>query len=199
MSAAVLALICRLLFRLQVFGRENIPRDGAILIARHRSYWDIPLLAVACGGRQQIAFVARRSLIKENPLIGIFVLLYAIPIDREKFRGSDYRRVLQAISSRRLVAVFPEGTTKGAELPKAGVVRFAERTGQKVLPVKIALQGPYPPRYPFRFPRVAVYISKPFHLDELRATLPTGLGRKECEARLSQMVMERIDSIDEER
>jgi 1-acyl-sn-glycerol-3-phosphate acyltransferase len=194
MAVATLSLICRLLFRLRVFGRGNIPPDGAILIARHRSYWDIPFLAVACGGRRQISFVARRSLIKENPLIGLFILLYTIPIDRENFRQSDYRKVLQAVSSRRLVGVFPEGTTKGA-VPKIGVVRFAERTGQKILPVKIVTRGPYPPRYPFRFPRAEVRIGHPFYLEELSATLPADLDRKEREARLSRMVMERIDSI----
>ncbi|MCR4403818.1 MAG: 1-acyl-sn-glycerol-3-phosphate acyltransferase [Candidatus Acetothermia bacterium] len=195
MSVAVVALACKLLFRLRVEGREKIPDDGAILIARHRSYWDIPIIAVACGARRRISFVARRSLIRENPLIGIFVLLYAIPIDRENFRPTDYRRVLQAISAGQLVGIFPEGTTKGAA-PKIGVVRFAEKTGQKLLPVKIVTHGPYPPRYPFGFPRAEIYIGRPFRLQELAEELPPGLDRREREARLTLMMMERIDTGD---
>jgi len=197
LGVGVLWPVCRLLFRLRVHGRKNLPKpgDGAILIARHRSYWDIPLLAVAVGWRRQISFVARKSLIQENPFIGLFVKLYAIPIDREHFRRSDYRNVLKAITAQKLVGIFPEGTTKGAEFPKTGVVRFAARTGQKILPVRLLAHGPYPPRYPFRFPRIEVRIGRPFHLEELERELPPVLEGKERERRLSLMLMERIEAV----
>jgi len=191
----LLRLVAQALFRLRVFGRGNIPQDGAILIARHRSYWDVLLLAIALGGRRRIYFVARRSLIKENPLIGLFVKWYAIPIDRENFRHSDYRSVLAAISSRKLVGIFPEGTTREVDLPRIGVARFAERTGQKILPVNIVAHGPYPPRYPLRFPRVEVRIGRPFQIDELSEGLPPDLGRSERYTRLSLMLMERIAEV----
>ncbi|MFQ6090117.1 MAG: lysophospholipid acyltransferase family protein [Candidatus Bipolaricaulia bacterium] len=194
----LLRLIAKVLFRLRVRERGNIPEDGAILIARHRSYWDVPLLAVAVGGRRRVHFVARRSLLKENPLIGLFVRWYAIPIDRDNFRRSDYRNVLAAISSRKLVGIFPEGTTREVDLPRIGVARFAERTGQKILPVNIVPHGPYPPRYPFHFPRVEIRIGQPFQIDELSRELPPGLGRSERYERLSLMLMERIDRVERE-
>jgi len=197
-ATGVLWLVCKLLFRLRVFGRGNLPRDGAILIARHRSYWDIPLLAVAVGGRRRIYFVARKSLIEENPFIGLFVKLYAIPIDREHFRRSDYRSVLRAIESQKLVGIFPEGTTKEVDLPRIGAARFAERTGQKILPVNIVAHGPYPPRYPFRFPRAEVRIGRPFHIAELSGELPVGLDKSGRYERLSLMLMERIDGVGRE-
>jgi 1-acyl-sn-glycerol-3-phosphate acyltransferase len=196
--ASILWLVAKILFRLRVFGRGNLPQDGAILIARHRSYWDVPLLAVAVGGRRKIHFLARKSLIKENPLIGLFVKWYAIPIDRENFRRSDYRNVLAAIRSEKLVGIFPEGTTKAVDLPRIGVARFAERTGQKILPVNIITHGPYPPRYPFRFPRVEVRIGRPFKIDELTAKLPPDLGKSERYERLGLMLMERIDGVGRE-
>ena len=197
-ATGVLRFVCKLLFRLRVSGRGNLPRDGAILIARHRSYWDIPLLAVAVGGRRKIRFVARKSLIEENPFIGLFVKWYAIPIDREHFRRSDYRSVLRAIESQKLVGIFPEGTTKEVDLPRIGVARFAERTGQRILPVNIVTRGPYPPRYPFHFPRIEVRIGRPFHIDELSEELPAGLNKSERYERLSLMLMERIDGVGRE-
>jgi 1-acyl-sn-glycerol-3-phosphate acyltransferase len=196
-SVSILWLVLRALFRLRVYGRRNIPKDGAILIARHRSYWDIPLLAVAVGGRQQIRFVARKTLMR-NPALAILIRLYAIPIDRESFRLSDYRRVLAAIEARELVGIFPEGTTKGAKGPKIGVARFAERTGQKILPVRLVAHGPYPPHYPFHFPRVEVRFGRPFHLEELARALPPWIGREERYERLSLMLMERIDQVERE-
>jgi len=194
----LLRLVAKVLFRLRVSGRENISEDGAILIARHRSYWDVPLLAIALGSRRRIYFLARRSLIKENPLIGLFVKWYAIPIDRDNFRRSDYRGVLAAISSHKLVGIFPEGTTREVDLPRIGVARFAERTGQRILPVNIIAHGPYPPRYPLRFPRAEVRIGRPFQIDELSEELPPDLGRSERYARLSLMLMERIAEVGRE-
>lgn len=193
-ATTMLYLVCKLLFRVRLTGRRNVPRDGAILIARHRSYWDVPLIAVALGGLRRVHFVARRTLMEENPLFKVLVKLYAIPIDREGFKPSDFRRVLQAIKERKLVGIFPEGTTKGARVPRSGVVRFAERTGQKLLPVNLVPRGPYPPRYPFRFPQVEVRIGRPFTLEELERELPAGLSRSERYRRLSLMVMERVDA-----
>lgn len=192
-AVGVLWGLCKILFRLRWSGRENIPREGAILIARHRSYWDVPLLAIAVGGRRRIHFVARKSLIKENPFVGLFVKIYAIPIDRESFNRTDYRHILEAINSRKLVGIFPEGTTRDPDLPRIGVARFAERTQQRILPVKVAAHGPYPPQYPFRFPRVAVRIGRPFHIEELARGLPPGLDRSDRYKRLSLLVMERIE------
>jgi len=197
-ATLVLWLAAKILFRLRVSGRKNVPEDGAILIARHRSYWDVPLLAIAIGGRRRIHFLARRSLIKENPFIGLFVKWYAIPIDRDNFRRSDYRNVLKAISSHKLVGIFPEGTTKEVDLPRIGVARFAERTGQKILPVNIVPHGPYPPHYPFRFPQVEVRIGRPFRIDELSKELPSNLDKGERYRRLSLMLMERIDEVGRE-
>lgn len=194
-ATGALGLICKMLFRLRFFGRENLPEDGAILIARHRSYWDIPLLAVAVGGRSRIHFLARKSLIEENPFVGLFVKWYAIPIDRENFTRSDYRRVLEAIESQKLVGIFPEGTTQGADLPRLGVARFAERTGQKILPVNIVARGPYPPQYPFRFPRVEVRIGRLFRIERLTEQLPPGLSRSDRYERLSLLIMERLDRV----
>ncbi len=193
-AVVLLWVICKLLFRFRVYGRRNIPKDGAILIARHRSYWDVPLIGVALGFRK-VHFVARKTLIKENLIFGFFVKLYAIPIDRENFKPSDFRRILQAIQGRKLVGIFPEGTTKGAPFPRTGVVRFAERTGQAILPVNIVPHGPYPPDYPFRFPKVEVRFGRPFTLEELEQALPRGLPREERYRRLSLMLMERIDAV----
>ena len=193
-AVALLWVVCKLLFRLRVYGRKNVPEAGAILVARHRSYWDVPLIGVALGFRR-VHFVARKTLIEENPIFGFFVKLYAIPIDRENFKPSDFRRILQAIREDKLVGIFPEGTTKGAPFPRTGVVRFAERTGQAILPVNIIPHGPYPPDYPFRFPKVEVRFGHPFTLADLERGLTEGLGHDERYRRLSLMLMERIDTV----
>ena len=189
----VLTVIIRLLFKLKVYGYHHIPRGaGLLLVARHRSYWDIPLLIAALGPLHRIYFVARRTLNK-NWLLRPFLQGFAVSIDREHFRSQDYRQIVRALDARRIVGIFPEGTTKRSGLIRTGVVRFAEHSDCPILPVNIAAESPYPPRYPFGFPRVAVQIGRPFRLRELESGLSGSESRAARYGKLSLALMERID------
>lgn len=189
----VLTMIMQLLFKLKVYGRSHIPHGtGLLLVARHRSYWDIPLLVAALGPLHRIYFVARRTLNK-NWLLRPFIKGFAVSIDRERFRSQDYREIVQALAAQRIVGIFPEGTTRRAGLVRTGVVRFAERSGCPILPVHIAAEDPYPPQYPFGFPRVKIQIGRPFKLPELESGLNGSESREARYAKLSLALMERID------
>jgi 1-acyl-sn-glycerol-3-phosphate acyltransferase len=194
LGVPVLTLFLKLLFRLEVVGRENVPRGrGGLLVARHRSYWDIPLLLAALGPRNRIFFLARHTLLK-NPFFYPFVRYFAIPINRENFGLDDFRKVVRAIQSDKIVGIFPEGTTLPTAEVRVGAVRFAERSGKPFLPARIDAQGPYPPKYPFRWPKVRVWIGKPFTLQELEREVLTGTeSRAERYEKLAQALMVRID------
>jgi 1-acyl-sn-glycerol-3-phosphate acyltransferase len=143
--APVLGAIVRVLFRLRVRGWENLPQQGGfLLVARHRSYWDIPLLITVLGHRRRIYFVARKTLLHENPFLAFWVRHYAITIDREHFQVEDLRKVLEAIRSGKIVGIFPEGTTRAPQRAHPGVIRFAERTGSEFVAVRFEARGPYP-------------------------------------------------------
>lgn len=188
----LLHLLARVLFRLRVTGRNMLNRGtGYIIVARHRSYWDIPLLAVALGMRNRIHFIARKGLLK-NPLFHLLIKLYATAIDRDHFSRADFRRLLDAVQRERLIGIFPEGTTKAGADAKAGAIHFARLSGKELVPVNIKAEGPYPPRYPFRFPRVTISIGRPVPVTALDDG--TGTGRVERERRMSQRLMELIDA-----
>lgn len=164
------------LFRLSVRGRNHL-RGGGIVVAPHRSYWDIVLVCCACGPFRRITFLARHGLLR-NPLLGPLVRLLAVPIDREAFGVGDFRRALAAAERSRLLGIFPEGTTRPGAQPKPGAVRFAEQLDRSLIPVNIVARGPYPPqrvwRIPVRFPRIEVRIGPPVTVAELsRDLLPT--------------------------
>jgi len=192
----VLTLVLRILFRLQVVGRENVPEGrGALLVARHRSYWDIPLLIGALGGRHRIFFVARHTLLR-NPFFHPFVSGFAIPVNRENFGRADYRKVLSALEAERIVGIFPEGTTHPTDQIRMGTIRFAEHTGQEFLPVRLEAEGSYPPRYPFGFPRITAWIGRPFALLDLeRDPTAGGRTRRERYEELGRRLMDRIDRV----
>jgi len=180
-----LTLIAKTLFRLRVTGREMVEKgSGYIAIARHRSYWDIPFLAVALGWRNRVHFIARKGLLR-NPIFNPLIKLYATAIDRERLR---------ALKQERLIGIFPEGTTRRHVDPKAGAIHFARLTGKELLPVNIQADGPYPPRYPFSFPQVTISIGQPFGIAELEDQTVKVDTRAEHYRLLSKRLMERVDA-----
>jgi len=193
-ACSVLSVVAKLVFRLRVTGRDRLERGrGYIAVARHRSYWDIPLVAVAFGPRHRVHFIARRGLMK-NPVFNVLIRLYATAIDRENFSRADFRRMLESVRREPLVGIFPEGTTRRAVDAKAGAVHFARLTGKDLLPVKIAAEGPYPPRYPLRFPRLAITIGRPFSVADLEKGVSQVGARSERYRLLSEQLMQRVDA-----
>ncbi len=186
----------RLFLRLSIRGRQNIPQDrNFILIARHRSYWDVPLLAAAFGIKHRIYFVARETLIEENFIIGNLVKWFAILIDREKFRHSDLKIILKSLREGKILGIFPEGTTLTTDKIYRGVFLFAQRAKKELLPVNIASRGPYPPRSPFRLPKIIVQIGSPFWVKDLRNQLKEGeFDQEKKYEQMGKLLLERIDN-----
>jgi len=194
----ILTIVSKVIFRLKVCGKENIPNRGFILIARHRSFWDIPLMIVALGWRRRIYFVARKTLVDDYFWLRPFVKGYALMIDRENFKKGDFVKVIRACEEGKIVGIFPEGTTKGSGKIRLGVARFAELTGREILPVRLSAKGPYPPKYPFGFPKITIWIGQPFNLKDLEHKVDGFKGRKERYEKLSMLLMERVDKLGEE-
>jgi 1-acyl-sn-glycerol-3-phosphate acyltransferase len=191
----LLFLPIKVLFRLRIRGREMIKRkEGYIIVARHRSYWDIPLLVEAFGWRNHIHFIARKGL-RKNPVFRPLLKLFSTTIDRNHFTKTDFRRTLEAVRRERLIGIFPEGTTKYGVDAKGGAIRFAQLADKKFLPVNISVRGPYPPRYPFHFPRVTVTIGEAISVSDLEAALKCGQREANHNLLLSQQLMERVDAV----
>lgn len=196
--ALILTGVVKVLFRTRFAGRENIPPHGAIVVSRHRSFWDVPLAVAALHWCRCVTFVARKTLMQEHFWLKPFIAAYAIPVDREHFRMSDFKNVMQAINTNQLVAIFPEGTIKQTGEVFPGVIRFAERSGREILPVRLKVRvGHYPPKYPFGFPALTVMIGKPFTLRDLEFDLTGEETREQRYQRLSQLLIQRINTVDE--
>jgi 1-acyl-sn-glycerol-3-phosphate acyltransferase len=191
----LLFFVTKPLFRLRVKGRANIDRNGEyIVVARHRSYWDIAVFAIALGGWNRVHFIARKGLMKWNILLQAVIRAFSTIIDRENFSKSDFRKMLTAIKRERLIGIFPEGTTRQRVDAKAGAIHFATIAGKDLLPVNIQAEGPYPPKYPLRFPRVTVSIGVPVSVDDLSTGIDAEAPRSERYRLLSDRLMERVDN-----
>jgi 1-acyl-sn-glycerol-3-phosphate acyltransferase len=130
----------RVLFSVEHQGVENVPEEGAVIIAgNHPSYLD-PLL-VGLPIRRTIRFMAWDALFKV-PLLGqIIKAVGAFPVDIRKGRGeAAYREALRVLESGEALGVFPEGQRSDQAAMgdlRAGVARLAIETGAPIVPVTI--------------------------------------------------------------
>ena len=132
-------IYCKIVFRLKVVGKENIPKEGPlILCANHRGYIDGPVMMVSIG--RYTRFLAKVELSK-NPFLNFLAKFFDIIfVTRDNKDIVVIKESLKTLKNGQCLALFPEGMrnglAKGAEV-KDGAAFFAARTGAKVLPCGI--------------------------------------------------------------
>ena len=141
---AVLTPILRLLFRPVVVGAENLPAQGAAIVAgNHTTFLDnfmIPMVVP-----RKVTFLAKSDYFTGDGLKGRLQKLFfsgvgMIPIDRSGGAASEaaMRTGTRVLSSGELLGLYPEGTrSPDGRLyrGKTGVARMALEAGVPVIPV----------------------------------------------------------------
>ena len=136
-------VLSRLVYRFKVVGEENIPTEGAaILAANHVSYVDAVLLMAA--SPRPIRFIMDHQIFKVPVLGGLFRLAKAIPIAPRNVDAQCYedafaeaRRVLDDGD---LLCIFPEGviTRDGTLQPfKGGIMKTLATHPVPVVPIAL--------------------------------------------------------------
>jgi 1-acyl-sn-glycerol-3-phosphate acyltransferase len=136
---AVLTPVLRFLYRVRVEGLENVPADGAaILASNHVSFSDSIFLPLVL--RRRITFVAKAEYFDDPKTAWFFRAVGQIPIKREG--GSASQGALDAatevLQAGGLFGIYPEGTrSPDGRLYKGhtGVARLALRNRVPVLAV----------------------------------------------------------------
>ena len=128
----------RVLWRARVFGAQNVPATGPLIVAcNHVSYLDPPLMGCLCPRR--ISYMAKKELF-EVPVLGAVITgLGAIAVDRKGSATSAIRRSLQVLEAGGAVGIFPEGTRNltGGVQPQTGVALLASLAKAPVVPACI--------------------------------------------------------------
>ncbi|MCL2353967.1 MAG: 1-acyl-sn-glycerol-3-phosphate acyltransferase [Defluviitaleaceae bacterium] len=142
LARRVVGPIYRLLFRIRVTGRENIPLDGGVILcANHTAYSDVVVLGMI--SPRDLSFVAKEELFKGKFLNRLFTSLGAIPINREKPSMDTFKRIVKILKEGNALAIFMQGgrRKKGEEMDtedyKAGVALFAIKGQVPVVPINI--------------------------------------------------------------
>src|SRR6516225_2529897 len=122
-------------FKVEVFGRENLPVGGFLLAPNHVNYFDAAMLLLACP--RPIRFIVHETVCRIRWLEPIFKLAKAIPLSNVDGKEAA-RQVLERIKMGEIVCIFPEGelSRKGVHLKlQKGFELVAQHTGCEVVPV----------------------------------------------------------------
>lgn len=181
----------RLLFRVQVQGREHIPRRGKLLLAaNHVSGYD-PFVIGSLVPRG-LYFLAKRELFR-NPLLGavLRVLLHAIPVDRRDLGHTTVRRINELLAAGEAILLFPEGTrSRSGQIGegKAGVGMLAAVNQTDIVPVRV--DGLHGARgLLWRRPRIKVVFGPVLSVAPF---LQNGMAIKEIYRQIAAAVLEQI-------
>ncbi len=136
-------ILFKLLFRVKVEGRENIPAKGpAIFASNHTSYVDPIVIGISV--KPQVTFLAKRELFSVPILGSIIKMLGALPVRSGVADRESLRKILEALQDGKFAGLFPEGTrSRDGDLlpPRMGVAMIALKTNSPIVPT--AISGTY--------------------------------------------------------
>jgi 1-acyl-sn-glycerol-3-phosphate acyltransferase len=170
---AILTPVLRLLFKVRVEGKDQVPSGGpAILASNHLSFSDSIFLPMVL--RRRITFVAKAEYFEKKKTAWFFRAVGQIPIKREG--GSASQRALDSamdvLHGGGLFGIYPEGTrSPDGCLYKGhtGVARLALKSGAPVLAVAMVGTREAQPigqvKPNFGSP-ITIRISKPMYFDK---------------------------------
>jgi 1-acyl-sn-glycerol-3-phosphate acyltransferase len=139
-ARTVVAGIALLITRVEVVGREKVPRRGALILAsNHLNNADPPILVIISPRR--LVFMAKHEALRW-PIFGLFIRLAgAFPVRRFEADIGALRQASRILHEGEVLVMFPEGTrSREARLGSAhpGTALVALRTGAPILPIGVS-------------------------------------------------------------
>lgn len=171
------------IFRFDVRGTENFPKEGGVLLCtNHIHNFDPPVVGI--NAPRPVHFMAKEELFKAPILGKLLPDLNAFPVKRGMSDREALRKGLALLKEGHVLGLFPEGTrSKTGELGKglAGAGFFALRTDAAIVPC--AIIGPYK-----AFKKLKVIYGKPIDMSEMRE-------KKASAEETTELIMEEISKL----
>lgn len=153
----------KLLFRLTITGKENIPAEGPFIVAsNHYSNWD-PIMVDIAFLPFPLKIMAKKELFKNKILGSLIRAGGAFPVDRGLMKASTFKEIDKIFNKKGGMVMFPQGTRSKKRpnaKPKKGTAYLSIKYQVPVVPVHI--QWPdTPTKVVLKRKKVVVYIKKP--------------------------------------
>ena len=126
----------------RVYGRENVKKDGRMMICANHSGAADPLWIVFALKLPHVPRIMAKKEVMQVPVLGRFLRHIGVfGVDRENADINAIKTGLRCLNDDQQLLIFPEGTrVKHGEKvePKRGAVTLAVRTKTPILPVYLS-------------------------------------------------------------
>lgn len=174
----ILGLIFRLYYNPKIIGKENIPKNGAIIIAgNHKHIMDQcgPILST----KRVVHYMAKKEYF-DGKMAWFFKTTGCISVNRSIRDEKAKTEALNVLMDAKALGIFPEGTRNKTQkflLPfKFGCVSMASKTDAYIVPFGVTGE------YKFRSKNLVYRFGKPFKvgkmtLEEANKRLERSIGK----------------------
>lgn len=135
----IYTILIKIIFRPKIIGKENIPKDGALIFAGNHKHAVDPTMVMMCTKRI-VHYMAKEELFRGLPGI-LFKNIGLIKVYRGRSNPNAVIEAEKVLNNGGTVGIFPEGTRNKTEEEllkfRHGAVAIAKKTETPILPFAI--------------------------------------------------------------
>jgi 1-acyl-sn-glycerol-3-phosphate acyltransferase len=159
----ILGLVFKLYYNPKVIGKENIPKDGSIIVAgNHKHVMD--QCGVIISTKRVLHYMAKKEYF-DSKNAWFFKMTGCISVNRSIHDEEAKEKALNVLKDGGALGLFPEGTRNKTDaflLPfKFGCVSMAKKTDSYIVPFSVTGD------YKFRSKNLVYRIGKPFKVTNM--------------------------------
>lgn len=159
---ATIDLLFKGLMKLDVTGLENLPKEGAVIVAaNHVTNMDVFPMQLALN--RPIFFMGKAELFQNTLIHYLFRNLGAFPVYRGERDEWAFQHSLRLLRAGQVLGMFPEGTRsrgRGLKVAKTGAARLSIEVNCPLVPMSIDGSQRFFKGFPRRN-KVSIYIGEP--------------------------------------
>lgn len=158
-----LSTLFKIWYHPTIVGKENIPKDGRLIIAGNHIHIFDPIL-VGSSTKRGLYSLAKKELF-ESGFGFFFRAVGCIPIDRKSKNEEAKKMAIDCLNDENALYIAPEGTRNKTDKIlldfKYGAVSLAKKTNTKIVPYSITGD------YKFRSKNLKIVFDEPLELNDL--------------------------------
>ena len=148
----------------QIIGKENIPKEGQIIIAgNHKHLYDQCMTIVVC--KRFIKYMAKKEYFDSWKTSWFFKGVGCIPVNRQVKDSASKEEAIEHLKKGGAIGIFPEGTRNKTDKMllefKFGAVSMAQKSDAYIVPFGISGD------YKFRSKNLIIRYGKPFKVNDM--------------------------------